>query len=113
MKAHIIMRSQGDHADAWTVPELVFLDQEQAEATFAAIQAIYSKYRNLVRRKYVDSWRQVSWYSDAETVEETAAAIESEYAALGFDAGHHDYWELVEAELASPVPSKHHRTPTE
>ncbi len=110
MKAHIIMRTQGDYADTWTVPERVFLDKGQAEATFAAIQAVYSKFRKLVRREYVDSWKQTTWYSDDKAVRETEEAIKSEYAALGFDAGHHDYWELVEAELASPVSSKDHQT---
>ncbi len=111
MKAHIIMRSQGEYADTWTVPDRVFLDKDQAETTFAAVEAIYSKYRHLVRRKFVDSWKQVTWYSDDKAVRETEDAIKSEYAALGFDAGHHDSWELVEAELASPVPSKDRGTP--
>lgn len=88
-KAYIIIKGWGAYSDRGTTPVRVYLDRTKAEETMVKLEAIEKKYA------------PKEFYGTVGP--EVSKIAEEEYAAIGFEAGPYDDWELAEAEIDASV----------
>lgn len=92
-KCYIIIRGWGEYSDRGIELQKVYLDKIKAQKIMAALEEIEERTNKIVNAV---SGIPIKRFEYRNTI---AAKVRAEYAAIGFEAGPYDDWQLEEAEF--------------
>lgn len=99
MKCYVIIRGWGEYSDRGREITKVYLSKEKAQAVMAALEKIENDCNALVEQEVRKLPGQSGFEAAWKYRNEIMPKVAKQYAALGFEAGSNDDWELAEAEF--------------